>query len=263
MKGFKAIYKRNHLQVPTVRLEVDDGNEFKGEVKQYFILKLKVHVRVGQPGRHRQQCLAECANKLIGQALHQRMAAQELLTGEVSREWAEDLKIMVQALDKRWQRPSPKLAKGLPKVTKETELLSEGTRVRVALDEPIGVIGEKLYGKFRASDIRWDPEIKTIKKVMLIPEQPPIYLVSGQHGKLKIARASYTRNMLQVVPEDENPPPATVIRGQPKNYIAEKILKSRKRKGVLQYLVKWKRFPEEQSTWELGKTLEADIPNIV
>jgi len=69
--------------------------------------------------------------------------------------------------------------------------------------------------------------------------------------------------MLQVVPEDENPPPASVIRGQPKNYIAEKILKSRMRKGVLQYLVKWKRFPEEQSTWEPAERLEADVPNII
>ena len=53
LKGFKAIYKRNQLKVPTIRLEVDDGNEFKGEVKQYFIVKLKVHLRAGQPGRHR------------------------------------------------------------------------------------------------------------------------------------------------------------------------------------------------------------------
>src|SRR5712691_10965553 len=51
LKGFKAIYKRKHLKPPTVRLEVDDGNEFKAEVKKYFIQKLKVHVRVGKPGR--------------------------------------------------------------------------------------------------------------------------------------------------------------------------------------------------------------------
>ena len=86
LKGFKAIYKRKHLKSLTVRLEVDDGNEFKAEVKKYFIQKLKVHVRVRKPRRHRQQSLVECANKLVGQALYQRMAAQELLTGEVSCE---------------------------------------------------------------------------------------------------------------------------------------------------------------------------------
>ena len=47
-----------------------------------------------------------------------------------------------------------KCPQGLPKVSKNVELLSEGTKVRVALDEPRGVTGEKLHGSFRASDIR-------------------------------------------------------------------------------------------------------------
>ena len=45
LSAFKAIHKRNHLSPPTARLEVDDGNEFKGEVKDYFVKKLKIHVR--------------------------------------------------------------------------------------------------------------------------------------------------------------------------------------------------------------------------
>ena len=65
-------------------------------------------MKVGKPGRHRQQSLVECANKLIGQALHQQMAAQELLTGEISREWVDDFRIIIKALHKRWLRTSPK-----------------------------------------------------------------------------------------------------------------------------------------------------------
>ena len=262
LKGFKAIYKRKHLKPLTVRLEVDDGNEFKAEVKQYF-KKLKVHVRVGKPGRHRQQSSVECANKLIGQALHQRMAAQELLTGEVSREWFNDSRIMIKALDKRWQRKPPKRPEGLPKVSKDIELLPEGIKVRVALDEPHGVTGEKLHGTFRASDIRWDPKIHTVKKCILTPDQPPIYLVNGPHGKLEISRAAYTRNNLQIVPENENPPPATVIRGKPERYIPEKILKSRRQKNKIQYLIKWKRFPEDQATWKPAEQIEQDFHNLV
>ena len=52
LKGFKAIFKRKHLKYPSVRLEIDDSNEFKAEVKQYF-KKLKVHIRVGKHGRYR------------------------------------------------------------------------------------------------------------------------------------------------------------------------------------------------------------------
>ena len=131
-------------------------------------------------------------NRLIGQALHQRMAAQELLTREPSCEWVEDLPIMVRILNKRWQRKAKKHPEDLPKVTAKTELLAEGAKVRVALDEPQGINGEKLHGKFRASDIRWDPEIKTIKKCILSPGQPPMYMVSGPYGRLQVARASYT-----------------------------------------------------------------------
>src|SRR6185295_9784959 len=122
---------------------------------------------------------------------------------------------MVRILNKRWQRKAKKHPEDLPKVTAKTELLAEGAKVRVALDEPQGINGEKLHGKFRASDIRWDPEIKTIKKCILSPGQPPMYMVSGPYGRLQVARASYTRNNLQIVPENENPPPSTVIRGKP------------------------------------------------
>ena len=133
---------------------------------------------------------------------------------------------MTKTLDKRWQRIPRKYPEGQPKVSKDIQLLSEGTKVRVALDEPHGVTGEKLYRTFRASDIRWSLEIHTIKKCILTSEQSPMYLVNGPHGKLEVSRAAYTRNSLQVVPKNENPPPASVIRGKPERYISEKILKS-------------------------------------
>ena len=261
LKAFKIIYKRGRLKPPSVRLEVDDGGEFKSVVKEYFVKEIGVLVKYGKPGRHRQQCYAECANGLIGKALHQRMSAQEILTGEPSREWVEDLPIIVEALNRRWKRKPPPIPEGLPKIT--SDLLMEGTRVRVALDEPRGVLGEKLPGKFRASDIRWDPKIHIIKKTILSPEQPPTYLVDGPHGKLKVSRCAYTRNQLQVVPDDERPPPDSVIRGKPERFIPEKIIKQRTRKGQLQYLVKWYRYPENRATWEPANQLEEDAPNLV
>ena len=90
-----------------------------------------------------------------------------------------------------------------------------------------------------------------------------MYLVNGLHGKLEVSCAAYTRNMLQIVPENENPPPASVIRGKPERYIPEKILKSRRRKNSIQYLIKWKRFAEDQATWEPAEQIEQDSPNLV
>jgi hypothetical protein len=78
--------------------------------------------------------------------------------------------------------------------SKNTNILEEGIKVRVALDYPISAgTGEKLHGKFRAGDIRWSKEIHTIDKVILTPNQPISYLVSDIHN------ASYLRNQLQLV----------------------------------------------------------------
>ena len=54
-----------------------------------------------------------------------------------------------------------------------------------------------------------------------------MYLVNGLHGKLEVLHAAYTRNNLQIIPENENLPPASIITGKPERYILEKILKSR------------------------------------
>ena len=112
-------------------------------------------------------------------------------------------------------------------------LLFEGTRVRVRLDEPISVLGKKLHGKFRTGDIKWDPEIRIIKKLILSPDQLPTYLLNGPHGKLGVSRCAYTRKQLQIVPDNENPPPDSVIRGKPERYIPERILKQWIKKGQL------------------------------
>src|SRR4051812_42912678 len=37
LKAFKAIFKRPYINPPTARLEVDDGGEFKAEVRIYFV----------------------------------------------------------------------------------------------------------------------------------------------------------------------------------------------------------------------------------
>ena len=155
------------------------------------------------------------------------MTAQEIKTGVTSVEWSEDFHDIVRKVDEDWQRDPPPMPEGPPKIGKNTELLSESTRVRVKLYDPITVLGKKLHGKFRTGDIRWDPEIRVIRKLMLSPEQPPTYLLNGPQGRLGVSRCAYTRKELQVVPDNENPPPDSILRGRPERYIPEKILGQR------------------------------------
>jgi hypothetical protein len=262
--AFKKIYERGRLTPPTHRLEIDNGTEFNNKlVRNFFINEIGILMRFSQPGRHKQQCFAEKVIQEIQEPLLQRMSAQELKTGEPSLEWVDDFYDIVDAVDKKWRRNPPKISLSLPRISMNDTLLPEGTRVRVKLDEPISVLGKKLHGKFRTGDIRWDPEIRTIKKLMLSPDQPPTYLLNGPHGKLGVSRCAYTKKELQIVPDIENPPPDSVIRGKPERYIPEKILKQRIRQGKLQYLVKWERYPESDATWESAERLREDVPKLV
>ncbi|CAB4411662.1 unnamed protein product [Rhizophagus irregularis] len=167
------------------------------------------------------------------------MVAQELKTGVTSVEWSEDFHNVVSKVDEHWQRNPPDIPTGSPKVSKKTDLLSEGTRVRVKLDEPISVLGNKLHGKFRTGDIRWNPNIRVYPDVRT-PEKS-----------------------CRLFPENERPPPDSVIRGQPERFVPERILRHRIRKGQDQYLVKWERYPDTEATWEPADRLEEDVPDLI
>jgi len=248
LNAFKKIYKRGIIKMPR-RLEVDPGAEFKGEVKKYFEDN-NCYVRYGKVGRHRMQALAEARNKTIGTVVHKRQTGQELLTGEPSREWVDDLPDIIKAIDSDLPIPA---RKSRPEyLTGDRDLLSTGTKVRVILEEPRDVTsGKRLHGKFRSSDTRWDQKIRTIRDVTLAPGQPPLYLLDGSHGSEKVEDIGYTRNQLQVVGADEEPPePAKFIRGNPKHYIIDKILDKKKTKGKNMYLVHWYGYTNENNTWE-------------
>ena len=54
------------------------------------------------------------------------------------------------------------------------------TQVRVKLDNPLNVVDKKaLSGRFRAGDVKWNPEIRTVKKVVLLPNMPPLYFLNN------------------------------------------------------------------------------------
>ena len=264
LNAFKRIYQRGRIIPPTHRLEVDSGTEFNNElIRNFFTKDIGVQIRYGEPGRHRQQCFVEKANQEIQRPLIKRMNAQELLTGQPSIEWVDDFRDIVDEVDRKWRRDPPAIPIGLPRITKNDILLSEGTKVRVKLEDPISVLGRRLHGRFRTGDIRWDPRIRIIKKLILSPEQPPMYLLDGPHGRLGVSRCAYTRKQLQVVPDNENPPPDSVLRGNPKVFTPEKILGQRIRQGRLQYLIKWRRYPENRSTWEPAEIIKRDAPGLI
>ncbi|EGG15645.1 hypothetical protein DFA_10487 [Cavenderia fasciculata] len=105
------------------------------------------------------------------------------------------------------------------------ELLDLGTKVRIKLDEPIDYnTDQRLYGNFRSSDIKWNPEIKTIQDLMLKPSFPPLYKVNDSD-------IWYTKNQIQVVDKDEQKPSSIVVRGKPTTYKVLQIHQKDKSSG--------------------------------
>ena len=263
LDGFKSIYKRKILEMPK-RLQVDSGTEFKGVAKKYFD-NHGVAIRYGVPNRHRMQALVERRNQTIGKNLFMRMTAQELLTGEPSVEWIQDLPIVIEEMNKKQLKRKKKKEVETPVCDGEScGLLEVGTKVRVQLDEPIdATAGKRLHGHFRSTDIRWNPKERVIKELLIKPGFPPMYLLDGNEGKLKIQPVAYTRNQLQVIESNEEAPKPSVIRGKPKHYIVEEILKKKKVGRKIEYLVKWLGFPLDEATWVPRTQLLEDVPEIV
>ncbi|GBB96968.1 hypothetical protein RclHR1_28850003 [Rhizophagus clarus] len=112
----------------------------------------------------------------------------------------------------------------------EEPLLKRMTAQELKTGETSVEWSEDFYDIFRIGDIKWNPKVHIIKKLILSTEQPSTYLLDGPHGRLGVSRCAYTRKELQVISINEKPLPDSVIKGQPKRYVSEKILNHRTRK---------------------------------
>lgn len=253
-KGLKKIYSRNIMKETPTIARTDSGSEFKGAVKKFFKNMHILH-STAQPGRHRQLAFVERRNYTIGSALFFRMIGQEIITGAISKEWVKDLPVVIEYINKN-VKPQKKPLSDMPVQNEDNiDLIEVGTKVRTALDNPIDLLTRKtLHGKFRGSDIKWDPKVKTVTNILVTPDNPPFYKVDD-------VRVGYTKNQLQIVQNERKPKGEVIIRGEPDKYIPEKILSEKKIKGSLYFLVKWSGFKEP--TYSLAKDLIEDQPKLV
>jgi hypothetical protein len=249
--AMKNIYKRKILSAPYI-IEVDDGSEFKGSFPAEM-KKLGVnHMRTKKAGRSRQQAKVEGMNYVLGRLLQRQMLAEEMLTGERSTEWVDDLPRAVKLINEHMSH-KPLTFDGPPRCEGNScNVLEEGTHVRVIYDKPMDyVTGERLHGKFRAGDVRFDPTDRVIEQIIIKPDQPPMYLVSG------IPNVAYTKNQLQVIKKDEILAPTK----HQKKFVAEKIVGKKTIKKKVHYEVQWE--GSQENTWEPRSTLIKQIPKLI
>ena len=263
LAAFKKIYARSILKLPSI-MDVDSGSEFQGSVLKW-LTDNKVSVKVAKPHRHRQLGIVERRNQIIGKKLFRRMLEEEILTKHPSKQWVNDLpKIIKQMNDeagkKKHKPPSDDYVIG------DGELLTQGTKVRVQLDEPIDYISrKKLPGSFRSTDIRWDPETRTIMRTIFQRGQPALYLLDD--GSSVDRTAAYTKNQLQVISSKEQLPDTSSIRPVHMNgkdaYVVESLGDKKVIKKQIYYLVQWKGYDKSDSTWEPRSQLIKEVPEMV
>lgn len=255
LAAIKKIYKRKYLKEPIERIEVDSGSEFKDEFKRYF--GDKIHEK--ESGRSRQQSVVETRNGLIGRLLNKRMLAQEILLEEDSREWVAFLPKVIDVINEFYTQEPENVDVHEPvRGSKNSlRLIAIGSQVHTQLDKPIGYIrGDRLHGKFRQGDIRWDKQVKTVSDIYLRPGQPPMYQVQVPN-KPPNTNVAYTKAQLQVVQENEQLPGQHLL----EKHTVEALLDRFKKNNRVYFKVKWKGDPTP--TDEPRTTLLQDVPILV
>ncbi len=256
VKAFEKIYKRGILKKPGI-IQVDAGKEFQGETKNWM-KRNNIFLRVGQVNRHRQVALAEAVNKIIGKYIFKKQLEVELITGKEYKNWVRYLNEIRDKINERASKRKIKKIKGVKPIFHKGQLLKVGQKVRVALDGPINhLTRQPLGGRFRETDIRWDPKVRTVMSVVVRPNYPVMYYLNDPKNKKKILRVGYTRNQLQIVDKDEEYPSKDVLEDENLDeYVVEKVLQHKRIGNKLMLKVKWAGWPVNQSTWEDVKDLK-------
>ena len=213
-KCFGKIYSRR-LSWPGV-LVVDPGREFMGSVTK-LMEQHKVRIQRGQAGNHRSQAFVERANKTLSERLFSHQYAQEMVSDGRSREWVKRLPQVLKAMNSEPTRltgKEPSSAIGLEKVS-----IKVGNYKRpVGLDEvrlPPGVLVRYLYApgegeggeRRRATDPIWSLNIYNLLRSVVSSDQPVLYYLSSGAPK-----RGFVREELQVVPDDTELPPKSVLK---------------------------------------------------
>jgi hypothetical protein len=249
-KALQTIFRRGKIKQP-LRLEVDDGSEFKGAFKDFFQNHFYIVSKI--PARHRQQSVVETKNYQIGKILNSRMLTEEINNNVESVSWVDIVPKVIDLVNQYLSITPMPINPELPPKTNPftSELLKVGQRVRVQLDNPVRFVdGKKLFGKFRTGDIRWSKEGHTITQIYINPNQPPMYQVDND------TRVAYTKYQLQPIHENEVRP----TQQSQRKFVVKQLLQRIKKKNKIYFKVLW---DDGSITEEPRTSLMKDIPLLI
>ena len=201
LSASKTIFKRKHLNKPYASIRTDQGNEFKGVFHKYLYDESIFH-SVALPERHTQLSNMNALTRQLGRLLNGYMNTKELKlnNGKPYKEWVEAVPIIREELNKIRKKVPIKNIDRVPNYDFSKEAKYKiGDLVYRLLDRPETITGERLSGKFREGDARFDKQPRKIEKILLYSggTGPYRYIVSG------LPNASYTEAQLMPAKEEE------------------------------------------------------------
>lgn len=177
-----------------------------GYVRGRFNKRLKkIHLKISIPYRHRQQAHIERLNQTIGQMIFLYQTNKEIETNKQYTEWHEHIRTIIdfinnyklKDLNKNYEKEI-KIDNDFVFNKKTKYTIREGTKVKILLDTPQNIFGNKLSGKHRKSDIYWSTDDYIVLNCIMLPGNPPLYKVKNLKTG-EIPNALYTNEQLQII----------------------------------------------------------------
>lgn len=204
LEGLITIYgkKKPILNIPQV-LQFDEGKEFKGAIVK-FCKDEDIRAKYTLVNRHRQNAVVEHKNKEIGDVLLKFQAKKEIETGKVNKSWVKELPALIKYLNKHLPQRDTKKPIDDVLVDKYTrDLIPLHTHVRSILDYPVSAHDNKrVASTFRSGDLRWNNKDRTVERIILNNNMPPMYQLNGPNDGLD-NRVAFTRSNLQIISPNE------------------------------------------------------------
>ena len=226
-EAFKEIFQEGRIPH---KLQTDDGTEFKNKEFQTLLKEYDVHFFTTK--NETKAAVVERFNRTIKTRMwryfthnntHCYVNVLEKLLSSYNKSFHRSIGISPLSVNKSneskvWQKLYGH------HVASDSFTFTEGDKVRIS----------KAKRTFEKGYLpNWTEEIFTIHKC--IPRQPPVYKIHDYHGSI-IDGTFYAEELQKVYKDDEV-------------YKVEDVIKTRKRKGKNEYLVKWVGYPSEFNSW--------------
>lgn len=237
LEAFKKMIKRKIIVLPKISLKTDGGSEFKGQFDKYMTDN-KIFHKIAMPYRKTQMSPVEALNKSLARLLMTYLQNKTEEEGEDYNDWTDIIGEVRTELNKYRERDLDKVKEYQAHHSfnpgSEKAKFKVGDIVHYKLSRPVDTYGNLLTSNFREGDRKYSVDTREVTSVLPYPDEP------WYRYKLKgLSHVSFSKHELKPAKEKVET-----------TYVVKKIIGKKTINKVKHYLVWWKGFLKNDSTWE-------------